>query len=602
MHRTSLLISLAVSTFFVACGTDDVYMGTEGHDAADGPDSSGSGGVVTGNGSGGAGGASIAAAAARLVISPTDACFAAPIGKQSGAMTFNVQNIGEATSGSLTAILGGAAAQSFVMTSNTCTAAGLAGGATCSVVVVYAPTSTRTASETSALTIGDGQASVAATLQGNDIGQVIVTPAAVDFGTVAPGKQSDEVLLSATTMLACQAPLTASLDNPSFTISTDSCTGRSLKQGETCHLGVRLAPPSSATLAPIVGQLTVAARGFSAATVSLSGSVAIVPPPASSMPLMVSPAVVSFGDVVVGQSAVATISVTNPNAEPVGALAAVLAGTGAARLSIVEDTCSAGLAPAAVCTIKIQFTSVAATDLNGTLNISDGKSTVSVELSGKGILPAATASIVASPAAVNFGEVVVGQSAMATISVVSNAAGGSGLTASLAGPGATQFSIVENGCTMSLASGGTCTVKVQFAPVAAADLTATLSVTDGQSTASVALSGKGIAAVSTQALVVSPTAIDFGGVPVGQSSATMKVTVTNRNSAPVGPVTVTSTAGTVVIVENTCSAPIPAGGSCSIGLKLTPVDTSAITGALTITYGTNVISVAIAGNGITFSP
>jgi hypothetical protein len=141
-------------------------------------------------------------------------------------------------------------------------------------------------------------------------------------------------------------------------------------------------------------------------------------------------------------------------------------------------------------------------------------------------------------------------------------------------------------------------MQVQFSPVAAGASTGTLNISDGKSTATVALKGVGIAAQPTAPFSVSPTAVDFGMIAVGQSArATVTVKVATPSSSPFTMVLSGAAVQDVTIDSNGCAASVPAGGTCTLSLKFAPTRASTINGALHVTDGTYDAVVTLAGGG-----
>jgi hypothetical protein len=99
---------------------------------------------------------------------------------------------------------------------------------------------------------------------------------------------------------------------------------------------------------------------------------------------------------------------------------------------------------------------------------------------------------------------------------------------------------------------------------------------------------------------ISPTALGFGSVATGASSATQAVTVTNSGSAA-APVTTVSTSGDFS-QTNTCGSSIAAGSSCTVSVKFTPTTAGSRTGDLTVTAAGITSTVPLSGTGVAPGP
>jgi hypothetical protein len=99
---------------------------------------------------------------------------------------------------------------------------------------------------------------------------------------------------------------------------------------------------------------------------------------------------------------------------------------------------------------------------------------------------------------------------------------------------------------------------------------------------------------------ISPTAVGFGTVATGSTSAAQAVTVTNSGTAaaPVGSITTTGDFGET----STCGSSIAAGASCTVSVKFTPTATGSRTGNLTITASGITNTVPLSGTGVAPGP
>lgn len=143
----------------------------------------------------------------------------------------------------------------------------------------------------------------------------------------------------------------------------------------------------------------------------------------------------------------------------------------------------------------------------------------------------------ASPAALDFGAVTIGESKLMLVSLSNVGPGGLGvLPPSLAGVSAGAFGAFER-VPLEVAPDAAVTLLVQFAPPGAGQFEATLTIsTDSDSipTVSVGLTGTGV--IAAPALAFSPSPVVFSGLGAGQV-AKSTVVATNQST---GPITVAS--------------------------------------------------------------
>ena len=98
-------------------------------------------------------------------------------------------------------------------------------------------------------------------------------------------------------------------------------------------------------------------------------------------------------------------------------------------------------------------------------------------------------------------------------------------------------------------------------------------------------------------VTVAPTALNFGSVTTGTTSAAQTVTVSNPTSSAAP---VSSVAATGDFAEtNNCGSSIAAGASCTVSVTFTPTATGSRTGTLTVNAGGTANTVSLSGTGTT---
>lgn len=164
-----------------------------------------------------------------------------------------------------------------------------------------------------------------------------------------------------------------------------------------------------------------------------------------------------------------------------------------------------------------------------------------------------------------------------------------------------QFSLTQNTCPGSLAAGSSCAVGVIFQPIASGAVTGVLTVSSAAvaTSATVALSGTGGGLGAIQAV---PAVIGFGAVGVGTTSNPITVTLTNPGTSGLDNLTLTAPVG-FQLVNNTCTATLGPGASCSTGVVFAPTSAGAQNGILTVTSSTAsaTAAVSLVGTGFDFT-
>jgi hypothetical protein len=325
---------------------------------------------------------------------------------------------------------------------------------------------------------------------GTSTGTLVASPGQVAFGNVSVGKTASATILLVNGSSAPLEITQLALTGPSFSFAGQGAPPATVSAGATYRLNVQFAPVASGTAA---GQLTITSNASTnnRAVISLSGTgVATV---ADSGTLVASPSQVTFGTVSVGQTASATILLSNEGPAPVEITQLSLTGQSfsVADQSNLPITINAG----ATHSLKVQFAPVAsgpaAGQLTVTSNLSTGN-TVVINLAGTGVATVAGGgTLVASPSQVTFGTVSVGQTASATVSLLNESS--ASLQITQLGLTGQSFSVAgQSKLPITIGAGATYSVEVRFDPSAAGAAAGQLTVTSNTgNTAVIILSGTG---------------------------------------------------------------------------------------------------------------
>lgn len=503
---------------------------------------------------------------AGLRVVPTTRDFGSVVsGSQSAPVDFTVTNTGGVATGSLGNMVSGASTSEFVIASSTCAGAPLAGGASCTISVVFhagAP-----GAKTASLDVTAGTLSAHSILSGNSqmIGSINITPSTHDFGTSSVG-----VAVGATTFTISNPAGSASVGpivvavagaNPAdfpIVAGSNGCTGMTLAGGASCTVAVQFVPGA------IGGRTaTLTANGGSAA---LSGT--------GQNPAMITllPTAADFGSVAIGGGmSTVNFTVMNTGGAPTGAITANLTGAQSTQFSIVSvGACSAPLAGGASCTITVRFSPTTVGAKAAVLNVSSPSGgTRTSDVTGTGITMAA---LMLSTAAASFGNVAETDSALRTITVTNNGMETvTALTSSITGTDAAQFVILGSStCGATLLGMSSCTIDIRFTSIQGAVMTpgrlATLTVTGTPGGAPTAA----LSATEIPDLLIAPTTVadtlDYGSVVIG-STVLHSFTVTNQTIA----------SHTLVVPVVTGADFTRTGGTCVAGLALAPAATCTVT-------------------------
>jgi hypothetical protein len=160
----------------------------------------------------------------------------------------------------------------------------------------------------------------------------------------------------------------------------------------------------------------------------------------------------------------------------------------------------------------------------------------------------------------------------------------------------------QDDCNAPIAVGSSCTVTIEFSPgmtgPIAGEFSLRANVPGGSAT--VALSGTGTAAVPGQPSLT-PQALSFGGVLKGTTTSPPQYIVVANNAAA-GSTSITLQTPTVTsdyeITGNTCTSPLAAQTSCTIGVVFSPTKTGADNGTFSIAIGSVTFNALLTGKGL----
>jgi hypothetical protein len=398
---------------------------------------------------------------ANVSVSPSNANLGSiNVGATGTATPFMVLNMGAQATGVPAFALVGANANQFMLGTNNC-AAGIAGGGSCTVNVLFAPTSRGVKNASLQITTNPGGMALAS-LSGTGLApaSLTATPNALVFGSLVVGTTSSTITSTFANPgdLATAAPSVAisGANASDFAIVSNSCSG-AIAGGGSCIVGIAFTASQTGAR---TATLTVNAGAGASASASLTGT-GLAPAAMSGTPPSL-----TFGSVQVNTtSGGSLVTITNTGAVATGAISATLGGTNPGDFARTSNCTT--LAPSASCTVSVTATPVTSGNRAATLSVQANPGGVVVtNLSVTGLAPA---NLTITPADRNFGNTIQGKVATAQSFTITNTGGApsSTLAVSKSGNDASLFTISANTClNISLNAGATCTVSLTFNPLA----------------------------------------------------------------------------------------------------------------------------------------
>jgi hypothetical protein len=499
-------------------------------------------------------------------------------------LMFGQVNSGQTTQQTLTLLNAGAGTLSIrrissappFLSTTTCGLA-LAANATCTITITYAPIFevtagsgiTGTRNDTEILSIESDAAGSPDMVPMDGLVLPIVSTSPASSAVLATYELSNSALTFANTQVGnASATQTITLTNTGTksiqvfgvlapTDFTAASTCGTLSPGAQCSVAVSFTPTTVSTAAVRTGSLEIQTNATdSLEYVTLVGA-------SSAASLSFSQTTLNFGTVNVGASTNLGVSVMNNAATPV-----TFTGLSATSMySVAQGTCPAlgsTLSAGSSCTLVVTFAPTAMGAQNGILSLSSDATTLPLTVALTGTAIAASLQVV--PGALNFGSIAIGASSQLTLTLTNaGSAVLTGITNSLNGAAAGDFSVIVPCSTTQLSAGASCTETVSFTPGANGSRGATLVLasSDPKGPVVIPLNGTGVAP-GTFVLTVNGVSSASANVAGGQS-ASYALTVTPLNGY----------AGTVAL---TCAAVNPGlHASCALLSPLLDV-TSGATG------------------------
>ncbi len=278
-----------------------------------------------------------------LTLAPTSINFGRrAFGTSSGNTPITVTNTGTTTITFTSIAVTGANPSSFPESTNC--GSSLTAGSSCTIFVAFAPGTAGNFSAAVTVTSNAANSPQNIALSGTGIPPVAVNPGSIAFGNVATGTSKNATIKITNQMTVPLTGISIVASGAPFT-QTNTC-GSTLAPSTQCAITVTFAPTVTGTQS---GSITVTDSAVSSPQiVSVKGT--------GVFPVSLVPGSLAFGQVTVGTSSAAkVVTVTNNEKVFVSMTSILVTGSKPGDYS-QTNTCSAGLAAGATCTISVTFT------------------------------------------------------------------------------------------------------------------------------------------------------------------------------------------------------------------------------------------------------
>ena len=491
------------------------------------------------------------------------------IGTTSAEVALSVANAGGRWLKEVSAEVVGDPESEFALASSTCTGLSLSDEDTCEFRFAFTPGSSGgRQGEIHVKSNGENGAIVIPVTGFGIAPRLTIEPQKMEFGSHLIGrKQSANMTIGnrGSASLEIDQVLVAGRNAGDFSRGQDDCTGKELQPGGTCQVTVLFAPVESGARAARVDVTT----DFESARASLGlrGSGRREPP-------KISPSVseLRFGEQRVG-SVGGALDLILSNAGKDSALFRRPEVDTSTGFRIESDRCGgATIRAGSSCTIRLLFGPRARGRASGTLKVAvEGLAKpLTVGLSGAGIEP----ELSADTFELDFATVRQTQSRDLQVSLSNRGSarlrtGGAQIT----GNGATDFTVLRNGCSSGIEPAGFCSISVRFQPRGTGESLAELAVEHDAagSPLRVVLVGRALEPPVPR-LEASQDLVDFGQQQVGDRSDyfTLRLNNTGTGRLILSSIEVVgANAGDFRMAAGTCEGLefVAAQGSCTIGFR-----------------------------------
>jgi hypothetical protein len=389
------------------------------------------------------------------------------------------------------------ASSDFAVQADTCSGTTLApagqAGDSCSVSVVFAPTTVGPATGTLTIPGASGlpAASVALAGEGLEPATLTASPTLLDFGV-----QTTATTLAVTITNIGGPGQDAQIGTASVTgtvtprqfgigVGADNCSGTTLASQASCQISVIFNPDVEGV---DTGSLDIPYNSGQTFNVALSGR--------GGDPVdYITPASLSFGDIEIGSSsAPQTVTVTDNSGIALD-IASVFSNDSA--FSVQNDSCSGTtVAPNTSCTFEVVFTAVTRGHKVSTVDVrsNSASSPDQVAVDGYGLAPP---ELHLSEPTVDFGAVAPGGSSSETITVTNYGDEDLVIGTLSLGPAMPDFALSADACSgVTLAAGANCSFTIDYSPSGPGQVTSTVTLPSNAANSPSTLNLIGVGTVS----------------------------------------------------------------------------------------------------------
>jgi hypothetical protein len=407
-----------------------------------------------------------------------------------------------------------------------------------------------------------------------------ISPTSFDFGDTPLNAPSPQQLVTITNVSGAPIVMSGVGGGAGPFGGSQDCQGLTIAAGASCHMYYQFTPTA-------VGAQTRSTSG------SWNGQPFAFTFKGNGVnQFLITPTAFDFGDVPVGTtSAQQLVTITNLGSTPV-----VMSGVGGGGglFGGSQDCQGLTIAAGASCHMYYAFTPTVAGPQTGSTSGTWNGQPFSFAFSGNGTSTAAPPSkpFLITPTSLDFGDTPLNAPSAQQVVTVTNVSGAP-IVMSGAGGAAGAFGGSQDCQGLTIAAGDSCHMYYQFTPTGLGAQTGSASGNWNGQTFSLNFTGNGVSR-----FLVTPTAFDFGEVPVGTTSAQQVVTITNMGSTPAVMSGAGGAGGAFGGSQDCQGVTIAAGASCHMYYQFSPTAPGLQAGSASGSWNGQAFSLAFTGNGL----
>jgi hypothetical protein len=358
-----------------------------------------------------------------------------------------------------------------------------------------------------------------------------------------------------------------------------------LAGGKTTDITLSYAPTVTGYVAGTVSVVSNAENKTLTMTASGTGVTA-------TRTITATPAIVSFGSLVLDSSKSLPVELKNTGNSNVTLSGVTISGAG---ITISAGVRGSTIAPGQTKTVDVTFAPRTAGSVSGSVKVASNatNSPVTIALTGDGV---AALPLTATPASASFGSVPIGTTNSQTMQLKNT--GTTSVTISSATVSGKGFQLHGITPPLELAGGKTTDITLSYAPTVTGYVAGTVSIVSNAENKTLTMTASGTGVTATRTITATPTSMSFGSLVLG-SSKTLPVELKNTGNSNVT-VSGVTISGAGITTSGMSGSTLAPGQSATVDVTCAPRTAGSVSGSVKVaSNATNSpVTIALTGDGV----